>query len=492
MPRQEFERTHGADPGDLDKVRKFAQESHLSIHENGTELARRTVVLSGTVSALEKAFGVELKEYSHSRGNFRGRVGSVCVPAEYADIITGVFGLDDRPQAEPHFRRVAQTPGIKAHSATASHDPNEVAQIYNFPQGDGAGQCIGIIELGGGFRLDDLSNYFRALNVKTPQVISVLVDGGSNSPSNADSADGEVMLDIEVAGAIAPAAKIVVYFAPNTDRGFLDAITTAVHDKVNQPSVISISWGSSESQWTAQALTNFDEAFQAAGAMGVTICVASGDNGSSDGVNDGKDHVDFPASSSFALACGGTTLHASDGRIVNEATWNDQPRGGATGGGVSNVFRLPAWQDGFKVPAPSGQKGGRGVPDVSGNADPNTGYNVLVDGQNLVFGGTSAVAPLWAALVAIMNQQSGKAMGFLNPRIYAPAMVATAFRDVTEGNNGDFKAAQGWDPCTGLGSPIGTQLLMPLGGTHSIQAVSERVSGLFLTARCLGFYLLLP
>jgi kumamolisin len=300
------------------------------------------------------------------------------------------------------------------------------------------------------------------------------------------------MLDIEVAGAIAPAAKIVVYFAPNTDRGFLDAITTAVHDKVNQPSVISISWGSSESQWTAQALANFDEAFQAAGAMGVTICVASGDNGSSDGVNDGKNHVDFPASSSFALACGGTTLHASDGRIVNEAVWNDQPRGGATGGGVSNVFRLPAWQDGFSVPVPAGQKGGRGVPDVSGNADPNTGYNVLVDGQNLVFGGTSAVAPLWAALVAIINQQSGKAMGFLNPRIYAPAIDSTGFHDVTEGNNGDFEAAQGWDACTGLGSPIGSQLLMALGGTHSIQAVSEGVSGLFLTARCLGFYLLLP
>lgn len=492
MSRQQFERTHGADPADLDKIRKFALESDLSIHETGTELARRTVVLSGTVSALEKAFGVELKEYSHSRGNFRGRVGSVSVPAEYAGIITGVFGLDDRPQAEPHFRRLAQTSGIKAHTATISHDPNEVAQIYNFPQGDGAGQCIGIIELGGGFRLDDLSNYFKALNLNPPQVISVSVDGGRNSPSNPDSADGEVMLDIEVAGAIAPAAKIVVYFAPNTDRGFLDAITTAVHDKVNQPSVISISWGSSESQWTDQALKNFDEAFQAAGAMGVTICVASGDDGSSDGVNDGKDHVDFPASSSFALSCGGTTLHASDGRIVNEAVWNDRPSGGATGGGVSNIFRLPPWQDGFNVPVPSGQKGGRGVPDVSGNADPNTGYNVLVDGQTLVFGGTSAVAPLWAALVAIMNQQSGKPMGFMNPRIYAQAIDSTGFRDVTEGNNGDFKATQGWDPCTGLGSPMGSQLLTALGGTHSIQAASERVPGLFLAARCIGSYLLLP
>jgi kumamolisin len=207
-----------------------------------------------------------------------------------------------------------------------------VAQIYDYPAGDGTGQCIGLIELGGGFQLDDLSNYFSALNINTPQVISVSVDGGQNSPSTPDSADGEVMLDIEVAGAIAPAAKIVVYFAPNTDQGFLDAITTAVHDSTNQPSVLSISWGAAESGWTTQALTNFDEAFQAAAAMGVTICVASGDSGSSDGVNDGTNHVDFPASSSFALGCGGTTLQTSNEQIVSETVWNDQSGGGATGG----------------------------------------------------------------------------------------------------------------------------------------------------------------
>ena len=470
MSRSEFEDAHGADPEDLNKIKKFAQEFDLTVHETGSELARRTVVLSGTVSNLQKAFNVELKEYSHPKGNFRGRVGAISIPSEYADIITGVFGLDNRPQAEPHFRRLPQMPGIKAHTASASHDPDEVAHIYDYPKGDGAGQCIGIIELGGGFRLDDLSNYFKALNLKAPQVISVPVDGGSNNPTTADSADGEVMLDIEVAGAIAPAAKIVVYFAPNTDRGFLDAITLAAHDSTNEPSVISISWGSPESQWTAQALTNFDEAFQAAGAMGVTVCVASGDNGSSDGVNDGKNHVDFPASSSFALGCGGTTLQASNNQIVREAVWNDQPSGGATGGGVSTAFLLPTWQDGFGVPKPVDPKGGRGVPDVAGDADPNTGYNVLVDGENAVFGGTSAVAPLWAALVALINQQTGKAVGFLNPRLYAQAVKASGFHDVTEGDNGAFDAAQGWDPCTGLGSPDGAKLLAALTGPQSMQA----------------------
>ncbi len=477
MSRAEFENAHGADPADLEKIKKFAQDFGLKVHETGTELARRTVMLSGTVSNLQKAFNVELKEYSHPKGNFRGRVGAISVPADYADIITGVFGLDNRPQAEPHFRRLPPTTGIKAHSATASHDPNEVAQIYDYPAGDGTGQCIGIIELGGGFQLDDLSNYFSSLNINEPQVISVSVDGGTNSPTTPDSADGEVMLDIEVAGAIAPAAKIVVYFAPNTDQGFLDAITTAVHDSANQPSVISISWGSAESQWTSQALTNFNDAFQAAAAVGVTVCVASGDNGSSDGVNDGNNHVDFPASSSFALGCGGTTLQASNEQIVNEAVWNDQPNGGATGGGVSNVFPLPTWQNGFDVPAPTVQGGGRGVPDVSGDADPNTGYNILVDGENEVVGGTSAVAPLWAALVARINQQIGKPIGFLNPLIYAQAVEASGFHDITQGNNGAFSAAAGWDPCTGLGSPDGVPLEAALTGKPAAQATASARSG---------------
>jgi kumamolisin len=471
MSRADFEKIHGADPADVEKIKKFAQDYGLHVRETGTEIARRTVMMSGTVANLQKAFGVELKEYSHPNGNYRGRVGNISVPTEYADIIKGVFGLDNRPQAEPHFRRLPQTPGIKAHTATASHDPNEVAQIYDFPAGDGAGQCVGIIELGGGFKLDDITNYFNSLNLSVPQVISSSVDGGTNSPSTPDSADGEVMLDIEVVGAIVPKAKIVVYFAPNTDQGFLDAVTTAVHDSVNQPSVISISWGSAESNWTQQALTNFDDAFQSAAALGVSVTVASGDNGSSDGVNDGNDHVDFPASDPYVLGCGGTTLQASNDQIVNEVVWNNlSAGGGAGGGGVSDVFSLPTYQNGFNVPTPTGQAGGRGVPDVAGDADPSTGYNVLVDGESAVIGGTSAVAPLYAGLIARINQSTGKGIGFLNPLIYSQAVESSGFHDITDGNNGDFSAATGWDPCTGLGSPDGAQLLGALTGKPSPQS----------------------
>ena len=266
------------------------------------------------------------------------------------------------------------------------------------------------------------------------------------------------MLDIEVAGGIAPAAHIAVYFAPNTDAGFLDAVTSAIHDTTNKPSVISISWGGPESSWTKQAMTAFDQAFQAAAALGITVCVASGDNGSSDGVDDGADHVDFPASSPHCLACGGTSLRASNGRISSEVVWNDGANGGAGGGGVSRVFALPAWQEGLKVTNGKGATSrlrDRGVPDVSADADPQTGYVIRVDGTEGVFGGTSAVAPLWAGLIARINAAKGAPAGLINPQLYAsPADL----HDITEGKNGDFSAAPGWDACTGLGSPDGQKV----------------------------------
>jgi len=291
----------------------------------------------------------------------------------------------------------------------------------------------------------------------------VSVDHGRNAPTgDANGPDGEVMLDIEVVGAIAPAASIGVYFAPNTDAGFLDAVTTAIHDTTNKPSVISISWGGPESSWTAQSMTAMDEAFQAAAAMGVTVCVASGDNGSSYGVNDGTDHVDFPASSPFSLACGGTSLRARQQAIASEVVWNGGASGGASGGGVSAFFSAPSWQAGIVAKRSNGESVAltmRGVPDVSGDADPETGYDVLIDGNESVIGGTSAVAPLWAGLIARINQVTAVPAGYLNAQLYKNPK---ALRDITQGNNGDFEAATGWDACAGLGSPIGSALAVLL------------------------------
>ena len=320
-------------------------------------------------------------------------------------------------------------------------------------------QCFGRIELGGGYRPAYLNTYFSGLDVTAPRVTAVSVDHSTNSPTgDGDGPDGEVMLDIEVVGSIAPGARIAVYFAPNTDAGFLDAITTAIHDTTNDPSVLSISWGGAESTWTSQAMTAMDEAFQAAATMGITICVAAGDGGSSDGVSGGGDHVDFPASSPHVLACGGTNLTANQTQITSESVWNDGASGGATGGGISSFFALPAWQNGLSALTTEGASVAltmRGVPDVAGDADPETGYEVRVDGTDTVIGGTSAVAPLWAALLARINASSGKTAGFVNPLLYPDAQ---ACRDVTQGNNGEYAAKPGWDACTGLGSPNGSVL----------------------------------
>jgi kumamolisin len=239
---------------------------------------------------------------------------------------------------------------------------------------------------------------------------------------------------------------------------------------VNKPSVISISWGGPESNWTAQAMEQFDQAFQDAGAVGVTVCVAVGDQGSSDGVNDGLAHVDFPASSPNALACGGTTLNVSGDTILSEVVWNDSSSGGgATGGGISDQFPLPSYQQGVGVPpsANSGGKVGRGVPDVAADADPNTGYEVDIDGSSAVAGGTSAVAPLWAGLVARLNQALGKPVGFLNPNLYGPVHQAGAFRDITSGNNGAYSAGPGWDACSGWGAADGAKVLAALKSSGS-------------------------
>jgi kumamolisin len=351
LSRREFEQRHGADPSSIEKVEAFAKEYGLTVKEKSA--ARRTVILSGTVAAMNRAFGVELKEYEHPSGRYRGRTGPLHLPAELHEVVDGVFGLDNRPQAKPHFRRRRRRDGNSTDAASLSYTPLQVEGIYSYPSSaNGKGECIALIELGG-YTATDLNNYWSQLGMtQTPNVSAVSIGNGSNAPTgDPNGPDGEVMLDVEVAGAIAPGANIVVYFAENTDAGFLNAITTAVHDSTNHPSVVSISWGGPESTWTQQAMSSMDEAFQAAAAMGVTVCVAVGDDGSTDGVNDGLNHVDFPASSPNVLACGGTRLVASGNSISSETVWNELANNeGATGGGISDVFPLPTYQNAAKVP----------------------------------------------------------------------------------------------------------------------------------------------
>jgi kumamolisin len=471
LTRTQYARRYGADAEDLEKVEAFARAHGLKV--SSANEASRTVKLTGTAAACAKAFQVNLGRYEGPAAAYRGRVGPVYIPASLKNIIVSVHGLDNRPQAQAHFRIVSQGSSglIRAGgSSSVSYTAPQVGEFYDFPSSaNGQGQTIGIIELGGGYTQSDLNTYFSGLGISpAPTVTAVSVDGAQNSPTGStDGPDAEVMLDIEVSGALAPRANIVVYFAPNTDAGFLDAINQAVDDKQNNPSVISISWGGPESTWTSQSLQSYNSALEAASAVGVTVCIAVGDNGATDGVDDGLDHVDFPASSPYALACGGTHLVGSGTTITDEVVWNDLPDNGATGGGISATFPLPAFQANANVP-PSVNPGnfvGRGVPDVAGDADPFTGYQIDVDGSDIVVGGTSAVAPLWAGLIACFNSALKTSVGYLNPTLYQTvAAVAGTFHDITSGNNDGYSAGPGWDACTGWGSPNGAAILQSLGG----------------------------
>ncbi|NLP60437.1 S53 family peptidase [Paraburkholderia sacchari] len=485
ISREQYEQRFSADAADVARVEAFAKTHGLVVVKADRDTRR--VVLSGTVQQYNAAFGVDLQRFEHQVGklkqHFRQPTGPVHLPEDLHEVITAVVGLDSRAKVQPHFRIDSQTPATPpekasqpgdgvvhapiraARAVSRSFTPLQLAELYDFPPGDGKGQCIALIEMGGGYAQSDLDAYFSALGVTRPRVEAVSVDQATNAPSgDPNGPDAEVTLDVEIAGALAPGALIAVYFAPNSEAGFVDAVSAALHDSQRKAAIISISWGAPESIWSQQTLGALNDALQTAVALGVTVCCASGDSGSSDGVTDGADHVDFPASSPYALGCGGTQLTAANGRITRETVWGSGANG-ATGGGVSATFAVPAWQKGLKVSRGSGAARAlalarRGVPDVAADADPATGYEVHIGGMDTVVGGTSAVAPLWAALVARINAGSGKAAGFINAKLYARP---GAFNDITSGSNGDYAARPGWDACTGLGTPVGTRVAAAIG-----------------------------
>jgi len=344
----------------------------------------------------------------------------------------------------------------------------ELKRLYNIPpQLSGVGQCIGLIELGGGYRQSDLEKYFQRLNIESPPaVFSVSVDGARNAPSRSEGGpDGQVTLDIEVAGAMAPGARIVVYFGANTDRGFLNVIEHAITDEKNRPSILSISWGGPETTWSGQAMKTMNSALQKAAALGITVVAAAGDGGANDGGGN-ELRVDFPASSPWVLACGGTRLHQN--RSVSEEVWNDGPDSGATGGGFSGTFPRPAWQSKINVLQRRGETLTRGIPDVAANASPASGYRIFLRGKEVIMGGTSAAAPFWAGLIALLNEGLKQNLGYWNPLLYQKIGPAEIFRSITQGNNssdsveGYSASGPNWSPTVGWGSPDGEKLFRAL------------------------------
>jgi kumamolisin len=388
---------------------------------------------------------------------------------------------------EADLRRFSTAPGLEqlntlpqqpttrnnqhpARLENATYRVPDITKVYDFPGGlDGTGQTIAIVELGGGYHDSDLGKYFQDLNLKKPLISWVAVDGHTNSPNELSGADGQVEGDIEIVGAAAPGASIVVYFSGPDAKGYLDAIRAVVQDQVHHPSVLLIGWGSPESakSWNAQDLSEINNVLRSAAERNITVVVASGDHGARDEATEKRLRVDFPASSPWVLSVGGTQLNREGDSGFSEEVWNEPEFGGASGGGVSEVFDRPQWQDHVRVPHSLAATPGRGVPDVAINASLHSGYMLLMDGRYSVLGGTSIAAPMWAGLVALLNQGVGRNIGFINPVLYEKLGPAGVFRSITKGHNGigelsGYCAGPGWNAATGWGTPDGTKILQAL------------------------------
>ena len=480
MTRDQLRNEYGSDPAAIDKIEKFAAAHHLTVTRNEPASAR--LGIGGTVANICDAFGVKLFDYSHPKlGDFHARTGPVMLPTDVGDSITGVFGLNNHRvmHRQPRSRHTADASMAKSKSRPW-FIPTELAGIYNFPNADASSQCIGLLEFGGGVEPDDVTAYFQKIGVPAPNIQIVAVDGVSTDPAADPDSTGEVMLDVDVAGALAGGAKVAVYFSTFDEKGLVDILSAVINDSTNDPGVLSVSWGWDENQpfnngilWSAAAIDHVNHSLLAVAQLGITVCVSTGDDGSEAQVTDGHAHVNFPATSPYVLAVGGTTLHARKSTrghtTVTEVVWNDGPGSGG-GGGVSDITPVPSWQEG-KVPRSinPGNFAGRAIPDVAANADPNTGYLVMNGGQFGIVGGTSASAPLWASLITRINALNGARAGNFNALLYGTIGPANVLRDITSGNNdtdglldGQFQAGPGWDACTGWGVPDGVNLLAAL------------------------------
>jgi kumamolisin len=363
--------------------------------------------------------------------------------------------------AAHHVRRKGLHPYIKRPKAAIPKDSSwsvpDLCKAYDWPTTAPSGAVIAIIELGGGWTESDVALYFSTNNLPPPNITNVSVDGTQNSQCDPKSdADAEVALDIQVAGAAyavatGQPANIRVYWSQDITK----AIIAAASDGCD---VCSISWGADEASWGIVAANALEQAAVMAAAAGMVVFAASGDNDSCDG-GPTPANVDLPAAAPHVIGCGGTTATKKRGAKkpdndssraieIEEKVWNNNPGkmdGEGTGGGFSVFFPMPLWQ----ANTPHGP--GRMVPDVAANADPQTGYQIVLYAKTEIVGGTSAVAPLYAGLFASF----GTKLGFVTPELY---LNNACFNDVTRGNNGAYRASAGPDPCTGLGSPIAASL----------------------------------
>ncbi len=476
-----FAASYSADADDAAKVKDELEK--LGLHVYDVSLVTRSMHARGTVQQLNTVFQLTLGTYENDdQGRFRGREGSISIPAPLYGIVTGVFGLDDR--------RMARRKNASPQAAAAALTPADLESRYQFPQGDAAGQAVAIAEFGGAYFASDVQaycqKYTRAVPVITPisagyPLLTLQQIQQLPQPEQQQILDysGEVMMDVEIIAALCPAAGISVYFAPFNQKGWIDLLNAVVKANPLPPVTLSISWGLAEDSrdWSGSAVPEINQRLQTAAMLGVTVCAASGDDGAADQANDGRAHVNFPATSPFVLSVGGTML---TGTPPEEVVWWDepgdrsQPGGGSTGGGVSTVFLRPAWQTVNVISLNAGSIDGRIVPDVAALAG-QPYYDLIVLGQDSQNGGTSAATPLWAALLARVSAELpvSRQQRFLTPLLYGAAQGGQSVgsigcADITSGDNRSpglpqgYAAGEGYDAVSGWGTPVGTEIVQLL------------------------------
>lgn len=446
LSREDFEKRHNVSREKFQKFQDFAGSNNLQIQLSSD--IRRYITLRGRVQDFEHAFSIKLRTYITASGRkFISYCGGIMLPVALEGIVEAIIGFDDREKA------ISSIVGMPRGGIAQYYTPQQVAEVYDFPAAcTGKKQCIALLQFGGGYNDADMQHYFQHNKLKMPHLYWVGVNGARNSPAVYNSGfDQEVAMNIQVAGSIANDAKIVVYFAPNTDDGFLAAFAAAVHDKVHQPTVISVSWGAPEKKWSPMAMDLINEVCRNAATLGITICVAAGNKGMQNGVDDGNYHVDFPASSPYVLSCGGTKLKIFR-KIISEMPWGDGP-GNAGGGGISTHFPLPWYQvdSHISVAGYTHNFNGRALPDVAGNASPLTGYRIYAHSQWGVVAGTSSVAPLYAGLVARLNEQQNANIGFVNPLLYKQPSLCRQLSVNRYLNKKNKQNTPCWNVTTGLG-----------------------------------------
>lgn len=473
----------GVNDQHLEVIRRFAKTYNLNIDNINVGLG--VVNLSGTTAAMEKAFKVEL--YSHSFDRERklqtheviGHTGEASIPRELEGIVRSILGLNNTLvfHQVPYMPMETTIPAVSIASGMSSAG---FAKRYNFPiDANGSGQQIAIIACGGGFNRAEFRKYFKLIGLdKPPEIKTVSVDGSEYTPGENKLADYELYTDCLVAATAAPGALIKVYFVRNDIMGFADAVEMIAKEGEKSPHIISYSWGASETTYSENTIAGVNQILQYATQVNqCTILCSSGDFGSTNAMQNTAETplaVQFPASSPWVTSCGGTMLSDNTDVSEKEVVWNsiflyDMLISNASGGGFSVTNKRPDYQkdvihaDGY----PQKYRNARGVPDVAGHASikPNSvSYWIYLHNENWLTGGTSAVAPLWAALVARLNQALGRRIGFMNPLLYAMAGT-DALKDIKEGSNAmpggppQWQAQSGWDPCTGLGVPHGENML---------------------------------